>query len=325
MDRCVKSRADCNLSAVNICGGWCGPPFRPITEKIGISHFHSADEDEDDGTDKNRAVCDIIQSLYWSRIRLCGLNWICADSDMLDLPDRTLRFLRKSRTGDCQFHNIKFNLASNAVSEEGTGSVHKILQACPNVETLELKFPSFSTWQVDIRYLFGTKHYEHLAHLHIAGFTTNAQDLAKLMYRHRDTLECIELCDIILEQGSWASLFKLMHDHLKLTALGIDQLFQPGITLLHCPYASKVVDYALRKTDKVDWLAFQRKSLCRTPNRFFAVDRLTEMLGMTAVYQAMILEPAFWLNNDQLTSDGPQELSIKEDEGDDLDWEIDHG
>lgn len=193
------------------------------------------------------------------------------------------------------------------------------------METLELKFPNFSEHLVDIRYLFGTKHYERLAHLHVSGFTTKAEDLAKLLYRHRDTLKCIELCDIILERGCWASLFKFMHDHLKIEVIGINQLFQPGITLVCCHNAVDITDYVLRKTDTMDWPAFQEKNLHKTPNRLFAVQRLTEMLGIAAAYQSMVLEPAFWLNDDQLTSDGPPELTIKNDEDEDFDWEVEQG
>lgn len=257
-------------------------------------------------------------------MHLCRLNWVCADFNMIDLPDRALRYIEKSsRANPCQFHHVNLTLSSDAVGEQDS-SIHKILQACSNLKQLDLKFPQFSNWQVDIRYLFGTKHFENLGHVHISGFTTKADDLARFLYRHRETLTCVEICDVILERGTWASLFQFMHDHLNLEDFSIRRSFQSGVSLLHC-IGADLEDYVVRKTDTMDWAAFQDRSLSRTTNRLIAVEGLTSMLGDAAAFQTMILEPAFWTNDDVVTSYGPPELKIKHDEDEDLAWEIKHG
>jgi hypothetical protein len=314
-----------HISAINISGGWCGPGFRPLVKKVGISHFHSADMEENNGPDINRAVSDIIHALYWSRIKLCGLNFIHADNNFIDLPDRTLRYLRQSRTDTkCHIHNVNLSLSSE-VAREGYSEVHKILQACPNVSHLVLHFPDYSDWPVDIRYLFGSKQLKRLEHLHISGFTTDAEDMAALLYRHRDTLICLEMRDIVLERGSWASVFKFMHDHLKLNEFFIRHVFQPGICMMHAP-GDAVENYVLRKTDTVDWPEYHANRLAVTTNRLLAMEMLTAMMGEAAGVQAIFLDPSFWTADTKISSAGPPGLKVVEiDEDAHIDWEIENG
>ena len=55
--------------------------------------------------------------------------------------------------------------------------------------------------------IFGDNTWQQLRRLEIGGIRTHASDLAKILNRHRSTLQKLVLLDILLSQGSWQDVF----------------------------------------------------------------------------------------------------------------------
>ena len=122
----------------------------------------------------------------------CGqIQKLVADSKKIDLSIQTLDFPRLQqalKTGKCkEFLGLMKSLESLSC---WTYELHGFT----------VIYPSMSD-------IFGDNTWQQLRRLEIGGIYTYASDLAKILKRHRFTLQKLVLLDVLLSRGSWRDVF----------------------------------------------------------------------------------------------------------------------
>jgi hypothetical protein len=201
---------------------------------------------------------------------------------------------------------------ANCNTEDGESFVSSLVQACPNIEQLEIVFPSFidlSLANADM--FFGSKRLQFLRHLHLYHFSLPAQGLANMLYRHRKTLKCLELEGMILSIGRWTSIFKFLHDHIKLDDFGGHNLYESGLRHYHRPEGD-LEKYILGEIKDIDWVEIEKD--------YLAVDDIDEgvlmlanTFGPSAHIHIGLIDELYDISSDTMPPE-PVELEIVNDE-----------
>lgn len=190
--------------------------------------------------------------------------------------------------------------------------VYDIIQACPNIQQLEICFPGFMDQSLDdAEMFFGSKCLQHLQHLHLYCFPIPAQELANVLYRHRKTLKCLELENMILSTGRWTSIFKFVHDHLKLEDFGGHNLFEHGMRNYHRPDGD-LLKYILNEIEAINWCDVAKNYLTASSDEE-GMFILANQFGDIAQANFDLIDELFGISSDTVSSE-PELLEIPVDE-----------
>lgn len=134
------------------------------------------------------------------------------DTMIMDLPDPAASGQIQSLVADAKKLNLSIRTSDFAGLRQllDTGKCERFLGLMKNLESLNCsthELERSSLPYVAISDVFGNNTWQHLRRLDISRFHTSASNLAKLLSRHKSTLQDLTLQHILLRLGSWHDVF----------------------------------------------------------------------------------------------------------------------